>query len=66
MRFASGEADISGEVTMLSLGNTSSTNGSFVSLSGLKLALYGAEKPPLPMEEMEESDNAEQTEAARP
>jgi hypothetical protein len=63
---ASGDADMAGEAAVLSLENSSSMNGSVFSLSGLKLALYGAEKAPLPMDEMEESDKAEQTEPERP
>jgi hypothetical protein len=66
MRLASGDTDMAGDVTILSLGNSSSMNGSVVSLSGLKLALYGAEKAPLPIDEIDESDKAEQTEPARP
>jgi hypothetical protein len=56
---------MAGEVIILSLGNSSSMNGSALSLSGLRLALYGAEKAPLPIDEMEESERAEQTEPAR-
>ena len=66
MRFASGDADMAGEVTILSLGNSSSMNGSVVSLSGLRLPLRGAEKAELPADDTEESEKVEQTEPARP